>query len=142
MSDKKYIETLKKELENWSKSTKYPYIHHIMLLPDIVKTLSILYKSELVKNDNKTKNKIRHALDYIESGFDLISEELVGPRGYIDDAFISAHILIDIKNQDKELETVISSLIDTEKLQSIINDAEKMLENKIYSMALRIIKTV
>ena len=140
--NREYLEKLKKELEDWSKSTNYPYVHHIMLLPDIVKTLSSLYESKLVKNDNKTKNKIKHALDYIESGFDLISEELIGPRGYIDDAFISAHILMDIKGQDKELETTISSLIDTEKLQNIIDDAEKMLESKIYSMALRIIKTV
>tara|TARA_B100002051_G_C16242216_1_gene395494 strand:- start:13 stop:441 length:429 start_codon:yes stop_codon:yes gene_type:complete len=141
MTDKEYIKKLKKELKDWAKSSSYSYMDHIMFLPNIIETLLSLYELEILQNDHKTKNKIRHALDYVESGFDLISEELIGPRGYIDDVFISAHILMDIKNQDRELEAIISSSIDTKKLQNIINDAEKMLENKIYSMALRIIKT-
>jgi len=108
-----YYEVLKENLNNYDKD----YEKFIDNAPEIFKLLTeILNKKKI---DPIIRLKISAALAYFVAPHDVVSEQLYGPMGYIDDIFISVYVLKDIEddlgfgnlqsiwNGEEELKTVL-----------------------------------
>ena len=87
-----YKKFLKKELNNFAGD--FPqYIHN---LPDFFDLLCKLTEEEISKD---TKREIYAALAYFVLPNDVISEEIYGPAGYIDDLFVCCLVLKKIEKE-------------------------------------------
>lgn len=129
---KEFYEVLKDNLESYEDS----YDQFIDYGPELFKLLTeILNEKEIKPN---IRLKVCAAIAYYVTPYDIISEQIYGPFGYIDDIFICCFVLNEIKNdigygtleklwdRDKSLNDVIlecyekSSEILGDKKQSII----------------------
>ena len=84
-----YYEYLKEELENFDGS----FPKFILNIPDFFKLLCELMDEDL---DKETKKRINCALAYFVLPNDVISEDIYGPLGYVDDIYVCTIVLKEI----------------------------------------------
>lgn len=113
-----FYEVMKENLNNSNKDYE-KFIDHA---PDIFKLLTEILSQKKV--DPIIRLKISAALAYFVAPYDVISEQVYGPMGYIDDIFISVYVLKDVEDDlgfgnlqsiwdgDEELKTVIEKCYD------------------------------
>jgi len=88
-----YKQFLEKELKNFAGD----FPKYIYNLPDFFDLLCKLTSEKISK---ETKREIYSALAYFVLPNDVISEEIYGPAGYIDDLFVCALVLKKFANQN------------------------------------------
>jgi len=64
--------------------------------PELFKLLTKIL--EVKRINPEIKLKVSAAISYFVIPYDIISEQIYGPFGYIDDIFICAYVIRDIKN--------------------------------------------
>tara|TARA_Y100000034_G_scaffold125850_1_gene176192 strand:+ start:733 stop:1155 length:423 start_codon:yes stop_codon:yes gene_type:complete len=137
-----YKEFLKKELNNFVGN----FPQYINNLPNFFDLLCKLTEEEISK---ETKREIYAALAYFVLPNDVISEEIYGPAGYIDDLFVCCLVLkkIEIKygvdmlekywNGDGQIKKVLK-LCYTETLKEL--EDQKLVEAVLKETTLERIK--
>lgn len=89
---KEFYDVLKENLESYDGD----YDSFIDYGPELFKFLTIILDEKKVSPEIRLK--ISAAIAYFVTPYDIISEQIYGPFGYIDDIFICVYVLEEIKN--------------------------------------------
>lgn len=90
---KEFYNVLKENLESYDGD----YEKFIDYGPDLFKLLTNVLDKKGI--DPQIRLKISAAIAYFVIPYDIVSEHIYGPYGYIDDVFVCAHVIQDIKNE-------------------------------------------
>lgn len=97
---KKHQDTYQKmrsRVDKWlKKNGGHKYAQWVLLAPDMFHLLCKLSVDPEVPTGKKAK--LIATIAYFTSPFDVISEGVVGPVGYVDDVVLAAHVLNDLLN--------------------------------------------
>ena len=131
---KEFYDALKENLDSYNGN----YSSFIDYGPMLYKLLSKLIMNFGDKLDQKDKLHISAAIAYYVAPLDVIPEQEYGPYGYIDDIFISAHVIKEIidKYGYEEIEKlwdeveVLSDVIEEcyEKSVILLDDTDEILK--------------
>ena len=131
---KTYQDFLKEELDNFEGD----FDKFILYIPEFFKLLCDLLDEDLSKEE---KQKINCALAYFVVPNDVIPEDIYGPMGYVDDIFVCAIVLKELKEKhglelitkhwqyDEDFESVLK--VSYEKSLNILkekNQVDEVLE--------------
>ncbi len=134
---KKYYDFLKEELNMFGGN----FPKFILHLPSLFKLLCDLLEEDL---DKETKRKINSALAYFVLPNDIISEELYGPAGYVDDTYVCSFVLKDIyekygvgmlKKKWQEEEDVVEVIEDCYQMSNNELNKEEGLTERVLKAA-------
>jgi len=133
---KGYQEFLKYELDNFEGN----FDKFIMYLPEFFKLLCDLLEEDIEKD---MKRKINSALAYFVLPNDVISEEIYGPAGYIDDIFVCCVVLkelikengLEIINKHWDYDENFEEVLETCYKKSYDELKEKGLLNRVLEIS-------
>tara|TARA_Y100001970_G_C13753966_1_gene612380 strand:+ start:145 stop:576 length:432 start_codon:yes stop_codon:yes gene_type:complete len=133
-----YIEKLSQDLKKWIDTKEYndtKWAREITFLPDFLDICLDIYDNK--NTPPELKNKAESIIKYAESDFDHLSEAILGNAGLVDDLFIAALFLNEIKNNstfnfdDKTIKNISHVLL----------VSKEMLSSSVYSICLKTYKS-
>ena len=89
---KEYYDILKENIDSYENE----YENFIVFGPDIYRLLTDILNENNI--NPIIRLKISTAIAYFVAPYDIISEQIYGPMGYIDDIFISVYVLKNIED--------------------------------------------
>lgn len=89
---KEFYDVLRENLDSYEGD----YEDFVNYGPELFKLLTNILEEKRIEPEIKLK--VSAAIAYFVIPYDVIPEQIYGPSGYIDDIFVCAHVIGDIKN--------------------------------------------
>ena len=128
-----YIEKLSQDLKKWintKESNDTKWAREISFLPNFLDICLDIYDNK--KTSLKIKNRAESIIKYAESDFDHLSEAILGNAGLVDDLFLAALFLNEIKNDS------IYNFDDNtiKNISHVLLVSKEMLSSNVYNKCL------